>query len=228
MTLAMSHNTPGHSIGTLELADEPFIVRKCNIWGYLRRRGDDWYCCWCISVECDEKNRTIIDDGESYTSKLKPTMHANSLRLSINSWHDLDGVRISTGPDVDFDFLDPNDLRPTYSLYVHEHNKCSNNEISISERNGNKFRVNWTGTAYTLGTNYPNDDSFALEATATFTGISLSSEVRDEREIDSTTITEIFATVFSPDDFIQKPIRIRKCREDGVLHVSFEAEFVPK
>ena len=216
------------SIGTLTLAYESFQVTECKIWGYLGKRGGDWYCRWCIYVDCAEKTKTVIEDGDSYTSHLKPTMEGNTLPINIKHWHDLDGVQINTGPDVDFEYLDPNDLRPVYSLYVHEHNKCSNNVISILGRQGNQFRVRWSGTAYSLGTNYPADEPFALDAAATFTGISLSSEVDNESEIDSKAIAGIFEKVYSLNDFAQQPIDVQRYQEDGQLHISFTAQFTPK
>lgn len=213
---------------TLKLANELFAVEECSIWGYLGKRDGNWYCRWCLSVDCEERRYSRSEDGEEYTDVIRPTMAGNTLPIDVPHWHDLDGVEIQSGPNVDFDYLGPNDQRPVYSLYVHEHAKCSNNVISISERNGVNFRVRWSGTAYSLGANYPDDETFDLDAIGKFTGISLVSEVEDEKDIDEGAIASIFSSVFTLSDFTRQAVEIDRFEEDGKTYISFKAKFAPK
>ena len=208
----------------LVLRDETFKVKECKIWGYVGRKNEAWYIRWCVYVACEEKIRVWIDDGDEYSQILRPSMEANTLPIEVEHWHDLDGITVSSGPNVDFEYLDPNDSRPIYSIYVYEHNKCSNNVISFSDRRGSHFRVRWSGTAYTFG---PRDDQFELDATAKFTGISMGSEIDDEADVDAGQLLEIFSNAIAIDGFVQGPIRFDRFTEDGVTTVSFEAKFTP-
>jgi hypothetical protein len=214
------------SPNTLKLGEESFDVARCRIWGYLGKRADQWYCRWCIAVDCKERTYTWSDDdGDEYSDTLCPEMEGNTLPISVDHWRHLDGVVVESGPDVDFEYLDPNDQRAIYSVYVYSHNPCSNNVIRISHTNGAEFRVSWKGTAHLFGA---NDDPFELDADANFTDISLSGEVEKKEDVSDQDFARIFAKVFSPEDFTQHPATVRRIEEDGEVYIDFNAKFTPR
>ena len=212
----------------LRIADQYFAVDRCEIWGYLGRNGEQWYCRWCISAQCAERRVQNTDsDGDSYTETLAPSLDANTLPVVVGHWHELEGVRIESGPNVEFEYLNPKDQRPIYSLYVLSHEKCIDNVIHLSNRRGAKFDVNWTGAAVSTGF---NEDSFELKATGAFTHIWFSGEadVESENEIRDDEIAAIFSKVLPHSDFIQHPVRIDRIDEDpDDVVVSFETRFTP-
>lgn len=214
------------SPNTLTLGNETFTVDHCVIWGYLGNRGGKWYCRWCIDADAVERTFTEADEDDPYTFEMQPALSGNSLAINVPRWRELDGVVVETGADEDVEYFDNNQHSAIYTLRsMTSYEKCSNNQIKIQYLDGNKFRVAWTGNAFVHGT---GGDRFSLDAVATLTKISLSSEIDDESKVDDDAIRQIFETVFPHGDFKQHPAVIHKSEEDGVLNIRFEANFTPK
>lgn len=215
----------------LRLSGRYFPVKDCEIWGYLGLKDDQWYCRWCIDVECAEQKLQFKDefDGSIDTLTLAPTLMANTMPITVDHWHQLEGIKVESGPNVEFEYLNPNDQRPIYSLYViSSHEKCTNNVIRLTNRQGTKFDVHWTGTGYSF---HRDDDAFELKATAEFTHISFSSEVDREEVINENEIAALFSKVFSKSDFIQHPVKIDRIDEDEdpeKVKILFRTRFTPK
>jgi hypothetical protein len=97
--------------------------------------------------------------------------------------------------------------------------------IKLKYEADKQFRIHWTGESYLHGV---EGHGFALDALATLTSVSLSSDVETESDVDDAEIVRIFATVFANGDFDQQPAAIERIDEDGLVKISFKAEFTPK
>lgn len=214
------------SPNTLTLGKEIFTVDNCTIWGYLGNRDGKWYCRWCIDADAAKRTFTEADEDEQYTFEMQPTLSGNSLPINVPRWRELDGVEVRTGADEDVEYFDNQNHSAIYTLRsMTSYEKCFNNLIKFHYLGGNKFRVFWTGNSFVHGI---GGDSFSLDAIATLTKISLSSQIDDESKVDDVAIRQIFETVFPNEDLVQHHAVIRKYVEDGVLNIRFDADFLPK
>ncbi len=217
---------PLTSPNTLTLGNEAFAVDTCEIWGYLGKRDGKWYCRWCIDADAVERTFTDSDEDGPYTFEMQPTLSGNSLPINVSRWRELDGVEFKTGAHGDVDYYDNKDHSAIYTLRsMTSYEECSNNTVAIRHVDGDQFRVVWTGNAFVHGV---GGNTFSLDAIATLTKISLSAEIDDVSEVDDDAIRRIFESVFPHGDFTQHPAVIDKFEEDGVLYMSFDADFTPE
>ncbi len=101
----------------------------------------------------------------------------------------------------------------------------SDNVVSFQHVGGARVRVHWSGKAFVHGI---GGESFDLDAVATLTKVSLSAQIGDESEVDDDASRQIFETVFPNGDFEQHPAaEVDKFEEDGVVYLSFDANFTP-
>lgn len=215
------------SVGTLKLGNESFVVEECRISGYLGLRDDKWYCRWCINAKAESRTFTESEDGDSYEFEAQPSLSANTIPVEVTAWRDLDGQAFKTGKHGAPNFYDNNDPSADYTLRtISSFELCHNNSVNLEYVDGTRFSVIWTGESYFHGVSDSNQ--FTLNAIATLTSVSLSSEVDDESEVDDTEIARIFSTVFPHDDFQQHPAKIRRIDEDNFVTIDFNAKFTPK
>ena len=216
---------------TLRLGREDFAVEECTIWGYLGFRDEQWYCRWCIDVEAQSRTfppdeDEVDGDDEDYAVEVQPSLSANFLPIQVSRWKDLDGARVESGEHGDVSLLDPNDDSASYYLRtITSYERCSHNVITFEHLGGAEFRVHWVGQAYLHGL---DGDRFELNARATLTGVSLSSEVENESEVDDEEIRRVFETVFPSGDLEPHPAKIRRIDEDGEVTISFQAKYTPR
>ncbi|MEO1529477.1 MAG: hypothetical protein AAFX06_28985 [Planctomycetota bacterium] len=213
-----------NSPNTIKLGDQAFPVVSCFIWGYIGRKDNAWYCRWGFDAEGESQARRCDDEQGSYDYELKPCLSANTVPISVSRWRDLDGVTFQTGEHGEVDFYRGHDAFYTVQT-MSPHETCSNNRISISHVRDTKFRLRWSGEAYLHGV---EADKFHLDAIAEFSGVTFTSEVESESDVNDDEIGRIFREVFPHDDFVQHPATIRKISEDGLRYMDFTARFTPR
>lgn len=212
--------------GTLKLGSEAFAVVDCVIWGYLDRIGDKWYCRWCIDADAEAREFTKNEDGELYNYEVQPSLSANTIPIAVTAWRDLDGQSFKTGEHGEANFFDNGDHSAMYTMRtMSSYELCSNNSIALKHESGKQFHVRWTGQSYLHGV---DADRFELDALATLTSVSVSSEVEAESDVSDVEIGRIFASVFPNGDFDQQPAKIDRTEEDGQVTIRFKVEFTPK
>lgn len=90
----------------------------------------------------------------------------NIFKLDIKSWKDIAGLSLK------WDSQYNKNGEEAGTLYVFEHEYVNSGTIQFLERNGNKFKVKWTGTANVYWNDeYGEDVPFYFEGDVKFTGI---------------------------------------------------------
>lgn len=214
------------SVGTIKLGEEKFALKECIIWGYLGQRDGKWYCRWCIDAEGGNRRFTADDDSESYEYEVHPSLSANTVPIEVASWRELDGKAFTTGEHGEANFFDTDAHSATYTLRtMTSHELCSNNFVKLQHEADKQFRVHWTGESYLHGV---DGSRFELDAVASLTSVSVSSEVETVSDVNDGEIGRTFAAVFPKGDFDQQPAKIDRIDEDGLVTLTFKAEFTPK
>lgn len=106
--------------------------------------------------------------------------HNNGITLEIDSWKKLENLTLKWDSEVN-----ERGEEAGY-LYVFEHEDVTSGQIQILERQGNKFKIRWTGKANVFwDEEYGEDVPFELETIADFAGITLTCYKLSDEEANS-------------------------------------------
>lgn len=111
------------------------------------------------------------EEGEEpfYESVPPVLYHNNGFRMDVKSWKDLEGMSKTWESDCN------EDGEEAGSLYVFEHEDLTSGRIEFLKREGDVFRVRWSGTANVFWDDeYDTDVPFEFEGDVKFSGLQAS------------------------------------------------------
>lgn len=115
----------------------------------------------------EEELEELDEDEEVFYESVSPRLyHNNGFKLDIKSWKDIAGLSLK------WDSQYNKNGEEAGTLYVFEHEYVTSGTIQFLERNGNKFKVKWTGTANVYWNDeYGEDVPFSFEGEVEFSGV---------------------------------------------------------
>lgn len=119
-------------------------------------------------TEIDEEELEYLEeDEEIFYESVSPSLyHNNGFKLDIKSWKDIEGLSLK------WDSQYNTNGEEAGTLYVFEHEYVTSGTMKFLERNGNKFKIQWTGTANVYWNDeYGEDVPFSFEGEVEFSGV---------------------------------------------------------
>jgi hypothetical protein len=204
---------------TFRLDDHEFPIKKALLWAEL----NDPY--WCD--EFNEGNaRDLMWAIDIYADRSKvlfkypiPHVYHHAIQFEIQRWTELSGQTQSWDNPIDEATGEPNG-----SFVVREHGDILESELTIGERDGQSFQVQWNGLCDRhWESNGRSEAEFSIDTKVLFTEVIVRGNEKDTKE----SFCQRLAEYLNPDDFIQQEIHRNNHRYQSGILMS-DCHFVPK